>query len=236
MRHPSKRKNQIIVFIISFALSLLFFGLVGYFLAGRSILSSPEPAISSPKASISTPSDVVASAKYGHFPYNEASRNAIIKIASYGQGDYQRYEYLHQDAAQALMRMINAARDQGVWIVPVSGFRDIERQHLLWQDQIQRRGSEEIAARSSAPPGHSEHHTGYAIDLADGSLPPPDDITSRFVDTPAFRWLEIHGRDFGFELSFPENNPQGVMYEPWHWRFVGTPAAEGVFRVARQSF
>ncbi|MCH9055558.1 M15 family metallopeptidase [Synechococcus sp. PCC 6716] len=160
----------------------------------------------------------------------------MVQIASYGRGDYQRYEYLHRDAANALMRMISAARDEGVWIVPVSGFRDIERQTLLWQDQIQRQGSEELAARLSAPPGYSEHHTGYSIDLADGSRPTQDDITLRFINTKAFEWLNSHGREFGFELSFPENNRQGVMYEPWHWRFVGTPEAEAVFRAARPRF
>ncbi len=40
--------------------------------------------------------------------------------------------------------------------------------------------------------------------------------------------------EFGFELSFPENNPQGVRYEPWHWRFVSSPEAQAIFRRSEQ--
>jgi len=39
---------------------------------------------------------------------------------------------------------------------------------------------------------------------------------------------------YGFELSFPRNNRQGVTCEPWHWRFVGSPRANEIFNVARQ--
>ncbi|MFN9165469.1 MAG: D-alanyl-D-alanine carboxypeptidase family protein, partial [Pseudanabaena sp.] len=42
-----------------------------------------------------------------------------------------------------------------------------------------------------------------------------------FEKTPAFQWLQNNAAKYGFEMSFPPNNPQGVMYEPWHWRFVG---------------
>jgi zinc D-Ala-D-Ala carboxypeptidase len=72
----------------------------------------------------------------------------------------------------------------------------------------------------SAPPGYSEHHTGYAVDIGDGSLPATD-LEVSFETTPAFKWLQKKAAHYNFELSFPKNNPQGVSYEPWHWRFVG---------------
>lgn len=78
----------------------------------------------------------------------------------------------------------------------------------------------EERAALSAPPGYSEHHTGYAIDIGDAQFPQWD-TQEAFETTPAFRWLERNAARFGFELSFPRNNPQGVNYEPWHWRFVG---------------
>ena len=65
---------------------------------------------------------VVKPPKLGHFPYQEAIEDDLVIVASYAQGQYQRYERLHQDAAMALMRMIYAARDSRVWIVPVSGY------------------------------------------------------------------------------------------------------------------
>ena len=172
--------------------------------------------------------------KLGHFPYQEARENDLVIVASYAQGQYQRYERLHKDAAMALMRMIYAARDSRVWIVPVSGYRDIEKQDYLFKAQVRRRGSEEAAAKLSAPPGHSEHHTGYTIDLTDG-LYLNQDITYKFASSDAYKWLVAHAYKFGFELSFPENNSQGVSFEPWHWRYIGSSDALKTFARAREN-
>ena len=168
----------------------------------------------------------------GHFNYQEADKKDLVTIASYAQGKYQRYEKLHKDAALALMKMIYAARDDGVWIVPVSGYRDVEKQDSLFQAQIKRKGSEKEAAKSSAPPGYSEHHTGYTIDLTDGKLVNRD-ITSDFASTDAYQWLVNNAEQFSFELSFPKNNSQGVNYEPWHWRYIGSDEAVKTFADAR---
>lgn len=82
-------------------------------------------------------------------------------------------------------------------------------------------------------PGYSEHHTGYAIDIGDGARPDTH-LSEAFEDTPAFRWLEKNAARFSFELSFPRHNPQGVSYEPWHWRFVGDRHSLQTFYRARQ--
>ncbi|MBD2205814.1 M15 family metallopeptidase [Calothrix sp. FACHB-1219] len=153
-------------------------------------------------------------------------------IGSYATGADQRFESLNTEAVQAFMKMTYAAREVGVWIIPVSGFRTIEQQEKLFQNQIKRRGSEQAAAKISAPPGHSEHHTGFALDLTDGKSPKKD-ITLAFENTDAYRWLTKHAQEFGFELSFPPNNKQGVSFEPWHWRYVGSANAAAVFANAR---
>ncbi|MUG97210.1 D-alanyl-D-alanine carboxypeptidase family protein [Scytonema sp. UIC 10036] len=154
-------------------------------------------------------------------------------VSSYATGDKQRFESLNVEAGQALMRMMYAAREEGVWIVPVSGFRTVEQQQKLFQDQVKRRGSVEAAAKISAPAGFSEHHTGFAVDLADGKSP-NQDVTLEFERTNAYRWLTRHAREFGFELSFKRNNSQGVSFEPWHWRYVGSPNALATFAHARK--
>ena len=177
---------------------------------------------------------VIEPVKLGHFPYKEAKEQNLVVIASYAQGKYQRYERLHKDAALALMRMIYAARDSGVWIVPVSGYRDIEKQGYLFKAQVRRRGTEMEAAKLSAPPGHSEHHTGFTIDLTDG-LYLNQDITYKFASSDAYKWLVAHAYKFGFELSFPENNSQGVSFEPWHWRYIGSSDALKTFARAREN-
>lgn len=172
--------------------------------------------------------------KLGHFPYVEADINSLIIIGSYAKLEDQRFERLAQETALALMKMTSAARDEGIWIIPVSGFRDIVAQDKLFNKQIEKRGSVEAAAKLSAPPGYSEHHTGYALDLADGHTPKKD-ITYEFAKTPAFQWLKRHANEYGFELSFPENNSQGVSYEPWHWRFIGSSQAQEIFKRVHSS-
>ncbi|NER00518.1 MAG: M15 family metallopeptidase [Cyanothece sp. SIO2G6] len=170
--------------------------------------------------------------RYGHLRYAEADPESLTVIGSFGVGQYQRYESLAPDAALALMNMIYAARDQGVWIVPASAYRTIDRQRGLFDNQVKRKGSPEAAAKSSAPPGFSEHHTGYAVDLVDGHNKDAD-INQQFSNTQAFEWLTQNAGKYGYELSFPQNNEQGVNYEPWHWRFIGSEEALATFRQAR---
>jgi zinc D-Ala-D-Ala carboxypeptidase len=171
-------------------------------------------------------------AHFGHLPYPKAELPSLITFPS--QTSPYPYvsrsgETLHPDAAAALQAMIDAARSDGVWIVLVSGFRDLITQHQLFEERTEFVGSVEEAAKFVAPPGYSEHHTGYAIDVTDGS----GLGFYAFEQTPAFRWMQVHAHEFGFELSFPQNNPQGIDFEPWHWRFVGSPEAVRIFAVAR---
>ncbi|MDY6802418.1 MAG: M15 family metallopeptidase [Cyanobacteriota bacterium] len=203
----------------------------------RLLQGLPEPAkLTQPANQIPQNSEVdreeqkliASKTAYGHFLYPQGHINRMVIIASYGTRQYQRFEYLHPEAAKALMKMIYTARDEGVWLVPVSGFRTVEKQQELFEAQIQRRGSTEAAAKVSAPPGYSEHHTGFAIDLTDGNFPKKD-ITVDFENTRAYQWLRSHAQEFGFELSFPPNNSQGVSYEPWHWRYVGSQEAAAIF-------
>lgn len=166
--------------------------------------------------------------RFGHYAYAQAQLDQLQVMASYSKAGEQRFERLRPEATLALMRLMDAARADGVWIVPISAFRDYQRQGELFQARIEQLGSEQAAAKSVAPPGFSEHHTGYAVDLADG-LARASDIAYSFGDTAAFRWLQANAKAYGFQLSFPPDNPQGVNYEPWHWRFVGSPQAALTF-------
>lgn len=193
--------------------------------------AAPLPLVRS-IAATALPADLEEPPNFGHLPYPEVSPAQLIPVGSYSQGTEQRFEYLTHEAGLALMKMLDAARADGVWIVPVSAFRDVERQDLLFKLQVQRSGSRQAAARAVAPPGYSEHHTGLAVDLADG-LARARDVSISFGQTAAFQWLTQHAQAFGYELSFPADNPQGVNYEPWHWRFVGSPDASQIFALAR---
>ncbi|HIK20110.1 MAG TPA: M15 family metallopeptidase [Synechococcus sp. M44_DOE_062] len=166
----------------------------------------PQPTVQNGRASL-----------LGHYAYSEAPVDSLRVVGHY----HGREVRLRQAAAASYLRMSEAARAAGIRLVPISGFRSIADQEFLFFQLAQSRALRpEERAAVSAPPGYSEHHTGYAIDIGDAEFPQWD-TQEAFETTPAFRWLQSHAARFGFELSFPRNNPQGVSYEPWHWRFVG---------------
>ena len=202
-------------------------------------LIDPEATIDEAKAKLAPQATaVVAPAKtqkYGHLSYPVQSSDDLSLVASYAEGESQRDEYLHPDAAAALHKMIAAARANGIWIIPASGFRSLEQQRSLFSNQTLMKGSPEAAATVSAPPGYSEHHTGYAVDLADGALSQDNDISIAFAQSPAYAWLSENAAQFGFELSFPEDNSQGIAFEPWHWRYIGTEEAQQIFSAPSES-
>ncbi|MEB3189566.1 MAG: D-alanyl-D-alanine carboxypeptidase family protein [Snowella sp.] len=164
----------------------------------------------------------------GHYPFPESSQKRLVKVGEY----YGRSESLDIEAANAFKKMQADAQAQGVQLTIISGFRSISSQEALFQKQIQRKGGVQAAARFSAPPGYSEHHTGYALDIGDGANPSKD-LKLNFDNTLAYQWLARNAYQYGFELSFPPNNSQGVSYEPWHWRYVLPPRADEIFMAAR---
>lgn len=164
--------------------------------------------------------------KFGHRSYGEAPSATLAPVGPYR--DTGRVVRMRSSAAHAFLKMVSAARAEGVGIVPISGFRPISYQKTLFERAVKRYGSEQKASRWVAPPGYSEHATGWTLDVGDESQRGTD-IEPSFESTPASRWLQKNAQRFGFELSFPPNNPQGVNHEPWHWRFIGTDEARAVF-------
>jgi zinc D-Ala-D-Ala carboxypeptidase len=172
---------------------------------------------------------------YGHLPYQEVPQAAVELVGSYGlnQKD-ERYEFLHKEASHAWLHMQFAAREQGVWLIIISGFRTEAHQTKVFQDQLKKKHTEAAAARYVAPPGFSEHHTGYTLDVGDGSAPRTD-LKTEFEQTKAFRWLTKYAQKYGFEMSFGANQKAtGVAYEPWHWRYIGSAHALEIFARARK--
>ncbi|MEM9005319.1 MAG: M15 family metallopeptidase [Cyanobacteria bacterium P01_F01_bin.86] len=154
---------------------------------------------------------------FGHFEYDEAAANDLRPVGQFNG----RLERLHVTAATRFQEMQANARQSGIHLLVISGFRSVEVQEFLFFQVGQSQSlTPQERALVSAPPGYSEHHTGYAVDIGDVNYP-QSHLEVSFERTPAFRWLEANAARYGFELSFPQDNPYGVNYEPWHWRFVG---------------
>lgn len=136
---------------------------------------------------------------------------------------------LQPSAQEALTEMITKAKADGVRLGVVSGFRTLEDQNYLYFEVKAERGeSAQDRAEVSAPPGYSEHHTGYAVDLIDESKPDTH-VEESFTTTPAFKWLQKNAAFYNFEMSFPKDPSSPLGYEPWHWRYVGNQESLELF-------
>jgi D-alanyl-D-alanine carboxypeptidase len=197
--------------------------------------SSPEPTATTRPSSSPTPTTSEASEGepetddlLGHLPYEEASPSELEPITPDGRIQ------LRTAAARSFKAMLAAAQAEGISLAPLSGYRSVaQQQHLFFDVKAQRGQVAAKRAEVSAPPGYSEHHTGYAIDIGDGHTPATN-LSQNFENTAAFKWLEQNAAYFSFELSFPRNNPQGVSYEPWHWRYVGNRHSLETFYKAKE--
>ena len=140
----------------------------------------------------------------------EARRLVFIGRAE----DDGRILRLTPSAAKAWRKMLAAAAADGVTLLPLSAFRSVARQSAIIRGKLARGQRIGEILRVSAVPGCSEHHTGRALDLgAPGCLK----LEGAFARTPEFHWLQRYASRFGFYLSYPRNNRQGIAYEPWHW-------------------
>ena len=119
---------------------------------------------------------------------------------------------LHRLAALALQELQRAARAAGIrapLLLPVSGYRDSTLQKQLFAKAVARYGSPQAARKWVAPPGHSAHQSGRAIDFFLGGRNSSANV-ERLRDTSAYKWLRDNATRFGF---YP------YSAEPWHWEY-----------------
>ncbi len=146
----------------------------------------------------------------------EAKRLVFIGRAA----DDRKILRLTPRAASAWRKMQAAAARDGSRLLALSAFRSVARQTAIVRRKLAHGKSIEAILRVNAAPGCSEHHTGHALDL--GS-PSHLRLEATFARTCEFRWLKQHASRFGFHLSYPRGNRQGIAYEPWHWCWLAHP-------------
>lgn len=139
---------------------------------------------------------------------------------------------LAKAAAEAFQAMKAAAKADGVTLHLQSGYRSVEYQANLFKNQIAKweaTGLDTAAATEKAktvvtPPGHSEHNCGLAADI---NSPEYTALEEPFKNTQAYAWLCQHAGEYGFILRYPQDKEDvtGIIYEPWHWRYVGVENA-----------
>lgn len=157
-----------------------------------------------------------------------------VKTA-YVSGNYR----LDSRIADAYKSMISAAKNDGITLVIISGFRTYQGQTNLFNNKVNqyinrgysREKATELAAQYVAPPGTSEHLTGLAVDLISTDwYSYNSDLNSKFENTEEFKWLYNNCAEYGFVLRYPKDKV-GITkyeYEPWHYRYVGVDVAKEI--------
>lgn len=140
-----------------------------------------------------------------------------------------------------LRSMIDAAAVDGVELAMISAYRSPSEQAAAFESSVwraigraggssDRAEAETRAARFVAPPGHSQHQLGTAVDFSSQEIGYA--IQPAFDDTAASRWLAARGWEFGFVLPYPRDKEEqtGYVYEPWHWRWIGRGLAAALWQ------
>ena len=139
---------------------------------------------------------------------------------------------LEAEAAQQYRSMAAAAQADGITLTLVTGYQDADTRTAAHEAQKQtylarHKSEEEASARAAAilpEADANEHGTGYAADILSTDYTAQD---TGFADTRAYQWLTAYAAEYGFILRYPEDRQAitGVVFEPWHWRYVGVKNA-----------
>ncbi|WP_102348516.1 M15 family metallopeptidase [Bacillus sp. Marseille-P3661] len=151
----------------------------------------------------------------------------IPNIPFYFEEDIPK-RYIRAEAAQAIEKLFNKAKEDGIPLLAASGYRSFERQSGLFNAKAAVVGVEE-ANTVVAFPGESEHQTGLAMDVTTSEQ--NFQLEEEFGTTVEGEWLQENAHLFGFIIRYPKGKEliTGYKYEPWHIRYVGLEAATEIF-------
>lgn len=155
--------------------------------------------------------------KYNQLPKDYAPEDLTDISVQYCYGDNE----VSNEVYQKYISMYNAAKEEDLYLIITSAFRDYEFQDQLWNQYAKSQG-EEWADSVAARAGHSEHQTGLTLDIVTYNSNMND-----FENTDEFKWLQKHAHEYGFIMRYPKDKEDitGYDYESWHYRYVGVETA-----------
>lgn len=153
-------------------------------------------------------------------PWHELPEDYTVELTA-TSGGYQ----IAQSCAQALEQMMADCYAAGLYPKLCSGYRTYWDQYAMFQDKIREVGSIATAKTIVAVPNTSEHQLGLAVDIISTTN---QTLNKTQADTAVQKWLMAHCWDYGFILRYPEGSSEitGIIYEPWHYRYVGIHVAK----------
>ncbi len=152
----------------------------------------------------------------------------LSPINYYAEDRDPQWRYMRAEAADSFHKMVEAARAEGIDFVMTTAYRSYGFQSILWNNAVERYGTEEDANNMVARPGESEHQSGLAVDIS--SAENDYQLNENFGDTEAGKWVAEYADEYGFILRYPADKTDitGYGFEPWHLRYVGVTAAEEI--------
>lgn len=164
-------------------------------------------------------------------PWNELPENFDVSLKQLSDG-----QSVDKRCASALQEMMDDCRAAGYQPYICSSYRTQATQQMLFDNKVQRVMAEGYsselapieAAKVVALPGTSEHQLGLAVDIVDINHPDLDDSQA---ETPTQIWLMENSWRYGFILRYAAEKMDitGIIYEPWHYRYVGKDAAKEIY-------
>ena len=183
---------------------------------------APTPPFDRSAASVSDPSSpwVVVNKQRALVPLDYAPADL-----TYPDVPNVNHQPMRAETAAALVAMFRAGKaEAGLDFSVQSGYRSFETQKRVYDDDVAQHG-QAYADGDTARPGHSEHQTGFAVDIS--AIPAACSLDACFGATPHGRWLAANAWRFGFLLRYPADKVAvtGFAYEPWHFRYIGRTLA-----------
>ena len=244
MAQSSKMKTVLAVLAVVLGAGLLGFGTLRA--AEKAIphmLATPAPTPTPTPAPTPSPTPTPALRKRTALltlvnPWHKLEEGYVPELRQVTYG-YDEDQFMDVRAADALYQMIADCAEAGNDPFVCSGYRSTEKQENLFENKIIRLIEEdgvdpadapEIAAQSVALPGTSEHELGLSADIIDYNYPY---LNEKQEEMPTQKWLMEHCWDYGFILRYPSDKSDitGIIYEPWHYRYVGVEAAREMHRL-----
>lgn len=228
-RNKYAKQRLFLLMVIIFALGFLLGLLVGRKSSNAvNFIMAPESTTAQQKEEKKVPEDLPWNLTLVNFENALSEDFEPEKLAEVDNG------YVADSRiADATKEMIADARKEDVRIIAISAYRDYDYQTDLYEKKVKRlqneKGYSVEKARKEAKtvvayPGTSEHQLGLALDLVDARHVELD--TSQ-ENTNAYKWLKKHCQEYGFIVRYPNGKTDitGIIYEPWHFRYVGKEAA-----------
>lgn len=134
-----------------------------------------------------------------------------------------------------VQEMLTAGKEEGLQFYIASAYRSYEKQQEVYNQTMSdwiSKGKQPLeaydeTAKSVAVPGTSEHATGLALDITSGEY---GELDEKQAETAEFKWLKENCWKYGFILRYPPEKSEitNIIYEPWHFRYVGKKAAKEI--------